>query len=52
MTSYPGRLDLKVWTGWVVFLGRIIIAELIMPVCLGFLAILLILASGMAISPG
>ena len=37
MTSYPGRLDLKVWTGWVSFLARIIIAELIIQVRLGFL---------------
>ena len=51
MTSYPGRLDLKVWTGWIAFLGRIIIAELIIPVRLGFQAILLILFSGMVISP-
>ena len=52
MTSYPGILDLKVRAGWIAFLGRIIIAELIIPVRLGFMAILLILASGVAISHG
>ena len=52
MTSYPGILDLKVWTGRIAFLCGIVISELITPVLLGYLAILLILSSGVAISPG
>ena len=53
MTSYKGRIDLTVWTGWIPILVRIIIAELIIPRCLLFMEILLlVLFSGMAISHG
>ena len=52
MTSYPGRLYLKGRAGFLAFLGRIVIAELIIPARLVFLDILRILFIGMAISHG
>ena len=52
MTSYAGRLGLKVRTGWVSCLGRIVIAELLTPLLLGFQAVLLILFSGAVILHG
>ena len=52
MTSYPGRLYLKGRGGFLAFLGRTIIAEIIIPARLVFLEILRILFSGVDISHG
>ena len=52
MTSYKARLYLKGRSGFLSFLFRVVISGVIIPVRLVFLEILLILFSGMDISPG